>query len=60
MVNVSVGFSTPDATIPWGSAFLAPVAQRVRQEANLPVASSWGIDDPVVANKPSQTDNLIW
>lgn len=51
MVNVSVGFSTPDATIPWGSAFLAPVAQRVRQEANLPVASSWGIDDPVVANK---------
>ncbi|NCB56427.1 MAG: NADH:flavin oxidoreductase/NADH oxidase [Gammaproteobacteria bacterium] len=58
MVNVSVGFSTPDATIPWGSAFLAPVAQRVRQEANLPVASSWGIDDPVVANKTVEDGQL--
>lgn len=58
MVNVSVGFSTPNATIPWGSAFLAPVAQRVRQEANLPVASSWGIDDPVVANKTVEDRQL--
>lgn len=51
MLNVSVGFSTPDAQIPWGPAFLAPVAERVRTEAGLPVASSWGIDDPVVANR---------
>ncbi len=58
MLNVSVGFSTPDAKIPWGSAFLAPVAQRVRQEANLPVASSWGIDDPVVANKTVEDGQL--
>ena len=58
MLNVSVGFSTPDAKIPWGSAFLAPVAQRVRQEANLPMASSWGIDDPVVANKTVEDGQL--
>lgn len=58
MVNVSVGFSTPDAKIPWGSAFLAPIAQRVRQAANLPVASSWGIDDPVVANKTVEDEQL--
>ena len=51
MLNVSVGFSTPDAKIPWGSAFLAPIAERVHREAGLPVASSWGIDDPVVANR---------
>ena len=58
MVNVSVGFSTPDAKIPWGSAFLAPIAQRVRQAANMPVASSWGIDDPIVANKTVEDEQL--
>ncbi|MYM31817.1 NADH:flavin oxidoreductase/NADH oxidase [Duganella sp. CY15W] len=51
LLNVSVGFSTPDANIPWGSAFLAPYAERVRCEAGLPVASSWGIDDPHVAER---------
>ncbi|HEX8047795.1 NADH:flavin oxidoreductase/NADH oxidase [Rhizobium sp.] len=49
LLNVSVGFSTPQADIPWGSAFLAPIAERVRREAELPVASSWGIDAPRVA-----------
>jgi len=51
LLNVSVGFSTPAAQIPWGPAFLAPIAERVHREAGLPVASSWGIDDPVVANR---------
>jgi 2,4-dienoyl-CoA reductase-like NADH-dependent reductase (Old Yellow Enzyme family) len=52
MLNVSVGFSTPHANIPWASGpFLAPVAQRVREETGLPVASSWGIDVPEVANR---------
>ena len=44
LLNVSVGFSTPTAAIPWGPAFLAPIAERVRRETGLPVASSWGID----------------
>jgi 2,4-dienoyl-CoA reductase-like NADH-dependent reductase (Old Yellow Enzyme family) len=52
MLNVSVGFSTPHANIPWASGpFLAPIAQRVRAETGLPVASSWGIDVPEVANR---------
>jgi len=51
MLNVSVGFSTPDGNVPWGSAFLAPIAERVRKEAGLPVASSWGIGDPEVAER---------
>lgn len=51
MLNVSVGFTIPDAQIPWGPAFLAPVAERVRREAGLPVASSWGIDNPAIANQ---------
>lgn len=51
LLNVSVGFSVPETSIPWGSAFLASVAERVRREAGLPVASSWGIDSPKVAER---------
>lgn len=50
-LNVSMGFSTPEASIPWGPAFLAPIAARVKQEAQVPVASAWGFDDPIIANR---------
>lgn len=52
LLNVSVNFVIPDVKIPWGTpAFLAPIAQRVSREAGLPVASSWGMDDPQVAER---------
>jgi len=51
LLNVSVGFSTPNGNVPWGTPFLAPIAERVRREAGLPVASSWGIDAAEVANR---------
>jgi len=51
LLNVSVGFTIPDTSIPWGGAFLAPIAERVKREANIPVASSWGIDDPIEADR---------
>lgn len=51
MLSVSLGFSTPHANIPWAPAFLAPVAARVGREARLPVASTWGIGNPVVAER---------
>jgi len=51
LLNVSVGFTIAETEIPWGSAFLAPVAERVRREAGLPVASSWGIEAPDVAER---------
>jgi 2,4-dienoyl-CoA reductase-like NADH-dependent reductase (Old Yellow Enzyme family) len=51
LMSVSVGFSTPDAKIPWGPAFLAPIAERVRREAGIPVASGWGLDIPEVAER---------
>ncbi len=58
MLNVSIGFSTPDAKIPWGSAFLAPIAERVRREAHIPVASAWGIDLPQIANETIEQGQL--
>ncbi|EIU5571780.1 TPA: NADH:flavin oxidoreductase/NADH oxidase [Pseudomonas aeruginosa] len=51
LLNVSVGFSIPQTNIPWGPAFLAPIAERVRREAQLPVASSWGIERPADAER---------
>ncbi|AKC69493.1 NADH:flavin oxidoreductase/NADH oxidase [Pandoraea oxalativorans] len=51
LLSVSVGFSTRKANIPWGTPFLAPISERVKKEAGIPVASAWGIDDPVVANR---------
>lgn len=51
LLSVSVGFTIPDTQVPWGPAFLAPVAERVRREAGLPVASAWGIDKPALADQ---------
>ncbi|MDO8827526.1 NADH:flavin oxidoreductase/NADH oxidase [Methylophaga sp.] len=51
LLSVSIGFSTPDANIPWGPALLAPITERVRREAEIPVASAWGIDEPNTVNQ---------
>jgi len=51
LLSVSVGFSTPNAQIPWAPAFLAPIAGRVRAEAGIPVSSAWGIDTPALAER---------
>lgn len=44
LLNVSMGFSTVEAKVPWGPAFLAPVSERVRRETAMPVASAWCLD----------------
>lgn len=58
LLNVSVGFSTPTANIPWAPAFLAPIAERMRREAAIPVASAWGIDTPELAQRVVQEGQL--
>ncbi len=58
MMSVSIGFSTPTADIPWGPGFLAPIAGRVKQETGLPVSTAWGIDDPHVAEKALQDEQI--
>lgn len=46
MLSVSMGFTIPEVKIPWQPALLAEVAERVRREADIPVASAWGFDQP--------------
>ncbi len=50
LIDLSVGFSTPTAAIPWGPAFMAPIAERVRREAHIPAATSWFISEPAQAD----------
>lgn len=58
LLSVSVGFNTPNANIPWGPAFLGPIAQRVRQETQLPVASAWGFGAPHLADDAVRNEQL--
>lgn len=50
-VDVSVGFNTPTANIPWGPNFLGDIAARVLKETGLPGTTSWYIDGPKGADQ---------
>ncbi len=58
LLDVSVGFSTLAAKIPWGPAFLAPVAERIRREAGVPVAAAWGFGQPEVAQRAIEQEQI--
>jgi len=58
MLSVSIGFSTPEANIPWGPGFMGPIAQRVRREAGIPVASAWGFGTPAIAERAVKEQQL--
>ncbi len=51
LVNVSTGFNIPNTDTPWAPAFLAPIAERIRHEAGIPVAAAWGIESPALADR---------
>lgn len=59
MLSVSIGFSTPAARIPWAPTFLAPIAERVRREAQIPVSSAWEIGTPELANQAVKEVDLV-
>ena len=58
LLSVSIGFSTPTAKVPWAPAFLVPIAGRVKKESGLLVASSWGIDQPKIADEAVRSGQL--
>lgn len=58
MISVSMGFSIPQAQIPWGPAFMGPIAERVRREVGIPVSSAWGFGEPHLAEKAVQDGQL--
>jgi NADPH2 dehydrogenase len=54
LIDVSLSFNTPDVSgVPWGPAFMAPIAQRIKAETTLPTAVGWFI------NEPQQAEDII-
>ena len=51
LLSVSIGFTIPEGRVPWAQGFMGPIAQRVREEAGIPVSSAWGFGDPKVAEQ---------
>lgn len=58
MISVSIGFTIPQTAIPWGPAFLGPIAERVRREADVPVSSAWGFGTPAIAEQVVRDQQL--
>ncbi len=50
-VDVSIGFNTPTAKIPWGPNFLGDIAARVLKETGLPGTTSWYIQGAMGADE---------
>ena len=57
-VDVSIGFNTPEARIPWAPNFMAETAGQVRRETGLPGATSWYISDPREADALLREDKI--
>jgi 2,4-dienoyl-CoA reductase-like NADH-dependent reductase (Old Yellow Enzyme family) len=54
LIDVSLGFNSPDISgIPWGPAFMAPIAQRIKDEAGIATAVGWLI------NEPQQAEDIV-
>ncbi|MFC3058469.1 NADH:flavin oxidoreductase/NADH oxidase [Paenirhodobacter populi] len=58
LIDVSAGFSTPTADVPWGRSFMAPIAKQVRDATDMPVTTSWFISTADEANELIATENL--
>lgn len=51
LIDVSLGFNNPDVRgVPWGPAFMAPIAARIKNEVTIPTAVGWFINEPVQAD----------
>lgn len=47
LIDVSIGFNTADVSgVPWGPGFMAPIAERIRREVEMPTAVGWLISEP--------------
>ncbi|QJE97294.1 NADH:flavin oxidoreductase/NADH oxidase [Luteolibacter luteus] len=53
-LDVSMGFSTPGAKIPWGPGQLRQISKRVLEESGLPGSTTWNINTPALAEEMLQ------
>lgn len=53
-LDVSMGFSTPTAKVPWGPGQLREISKRILIEVGLPGSTSWNINTPTLAEEMLQ------
>jgi 2,4-dienoyl-CoA reductase-like NADH-dependent reductase (Old Yellow Enzyme family) len=54
LIDVSLGFNSPDVSgVPWGPAFMAPIAGRIKTEVAIPTAVGW------LVNEPQQAEEIV-
>lgn len=53
-LDVSMGFSTPSAKIPWGPGQLRQISKRMLDESGLPGSTTWNINTPALAEEMLQ------
>lgn len=63
IVDPSLGGNSPDVSgVPYGPAFMVPIADRVKREVGIPAAVSWQITEPQQAEsiiRDGQTDLVL-
>jgi 2,4-dienoyl-CoA reductase-like NADH-dependent reductase (Old Yellow Enzyme family) len=57
-VDVSMGFNTPNASIPWGTNMMVDITSRVLNETKLPGTTSWLLDDAAGTNRLIQEGKI--
>lgn len=58
LLSTSMGFSAPVGRVPWGPAFLVPIASRIRAETGIAVGSAWVLNAPKDAERAIADDQL--
>lgn len=62
LLDVSHGFVTPDISkVPWAPGFMAPMAAKIRRDAQIFTAVGWMITDPIMAQSiiESESSDLV-
>ncbi|WP_420239584.1 NADH:flavin oxidoreductase/NADH oxidase [Telmatobacter bradus] len=52
--DISIGFNTPEAQIPWGKNFLLPTAEKVLSATGLPGSTAW-----FLSTDPAEADAIV-
>jgi 2,4-dienoyl-CoA reductase-like NADH-dependent reductase (Old Yellow Enzyme family) len=50
-VDVSMGFNTPNASVPWGTNMMVDITSRILKETQLPGTTSWLLDEALGTNQ---------
>jgi len=50
-VDVSMGFNTPNASVPWGTNMMVDITSRILKETQLPGTTSWLLDEAQGTNQ---------